>query len=78
MTPTLIADEKATVSLSISIEIGGMAIALRTDDASFQRLIKNRYAGFVGSSSNSHSEFDIDLYEPSEIGRASCRERVWR
>jgi hypothetical protein len=66
MTPTLIADEKATASLSISIEIGGMAIALRTDDASFQRLIKNRYAGFVGSSPNSHSEFDIDLYEPSD------------
>ena len=62
MTPTLTAAEKATVS----IEIGGMAIALRTDDASFQSLIKNRYAGFVGTSPSSHSEFDVDLYEPSE------------
>jgi hypothetical protein len=62
MMPTLTAAEKATVS----IEIGGMAIALRTDDAAFQRLIENRYAGFIGTSPSSHSEFDIDLYEQSE------------
>jgi hypothetical protein len=61
MTPTLATPEKTTVS----IEIGGMAIALRTDDRSFQRLIENRYAGFVGSSARSQFEFDIDLYEPA-------------
>jgi hypothetical protein len=64
MTPILTAIEKATVS----IEIGGMAIALRTDDPSFQRLVENRYAGFVGASPNSHFEFDIDLCEPPEAG----------
>ena len=63
MTTTLAATEKATVS----IEIGGMAIALRTDDPSFQRLIENRYAGFVGTSPSSHFEFDIDLCKPSEF-----------
>jgi hypothetical protein len=62
MTPTLAATENATVS----IEIGGMAIAVRTDDPSFQRLIENRYAGFVGTSPTPLCEFDIDLYEPSE------------
>jgi len=61
MTPTLAITEKATVS----IEIGGMSIALRTEDPSFQQLIERRYAGFVGTSSDSHFEFDIDLYEPS-------------
>jgi hypothetical protein len=61
MTPTLAATEKATVS----VDIGGMAIALRTDDASFQRLIENRYKGFIGASPRSHFQFDIDLYEPS-------------
>ena len=51
---------------AVSVEIGGMAIALRTADPSFRSLIENRYAGFVGSSPSSRLEFDIDLYEPSE------------
>jgi hypothetical protein len=61
MTPTLVQTEKETVS----IEIGGMPIAVRTDDPSFRRLIEHRYAGFVGTSGSSHFQFDIDLYEPS-------------
>ncbi len=67
MTTTFAATEKAIVS----VDIGGMAIALRTDDASFQRLIANRYAGFIGTSPPTHFEFDIDLYEPSEPAPAS-------
>jgi hypothetical protein len=51
---------------NISIEIGGMPIALRTLDPSFRRLIENRYAGFVGTSPDSHLEFDIDLCDPSQ------------
>jgi hypothetical protein len=50
---------------AVSVEIGGMAIALRTPDPSFRRLIEKRYAGFVGNSSRSHLAFDIDLFEPS-------------
>ena len=49
---------------AVSIEIGGMAIALRTQDPSFHQLIENRYTGFVGTSPASHLEFDIDLCEP--------------
>jgi hypothetical protein len=51
---------------AVSVEIGGMAIALRTPDRSFRRLIEKRYAGFLGHSSRSHLAFDIDLFEPSE------------
>jgi hypothetical protein len=61
MTPTLVQTEKETVS----IEIGGMPIAVRTDDPSFRRLIEKRYAGFMGTSAGSHFEFDVELYEPS-------------
>jgi hypothetical protein len=60
MTTTLPAIAKEAVS----IEIGGMAIALRTQDPLFHQLIENRYAGFVGSSQDSRLEFDIDLCEP--------------
>ncbi len=59
-----------TAEAAVSIEIGGMAIALRTHDPSFRQLIENRYEGFVGTSPSSHFEFDIDLYEPSESGPA--------
>jgi hypothetical protein len=55
---------------SVSIEIGGMSIAVRTDDPSFRRLIEDRYAGFVGISASSQFEFDIDLYEPSGLAAA--------
>ncbi|MGA2375426.1 MAG: hypothetical protein ABSF72_07885 [Candidatus Sulfotelmatobacter sp.] len=55
-----------TAQETVSVEIGGMAIALRTPDPSFHHLIENRYAGFIGTSADSHLEFDIDLREPSE------------
>jgi hypothetical protein len=46
----------------ITIEIGGMAIALRTDDLEFRRLLANRYTGFVKVGKfPAQFEFDIDL-----------------
>jgi hypothetical protein len=59
-----------TAKEAVSIEIGGMAITLRTQNPSFRRLIENRYAGFLGTSPSSRFEFDIDLYEPSESAPA--------
>jgi hypothetical protein len=67
MTTTLPTTAKETVS----IEIGGMAIALRTQNPSFRQMIENRYAGFLGTSRSSHFEFDIDLYEGSESAPAN-------
>jgi hypothetical protein len=55
---------------AISIEIGGMAIALRTQDLTFRQLIENRYAGFINPSASPQFQFDIDLFEPSETSRA--------
>jgi hypothetical protein len=55
---------------AVVIEIGGMAIALRTQDPSFRNLLENRYAGFTESSSAPQYEFDIDLFEPAESSDA--------
>jgi len=55
---------------AIEIEIGGMAIALRTHDPVFRQLLENRYAGFIKSASVPHFEFEIDLFEPSETMHA--------
>jgi len=51
---------------SVAIEIGGMAIALRTEDPPFRQLLENRYAGFINPCSHPRFQFDIDLSEPSE------------
>jgi hypothetical protein len=51
---------------SVSIEIGGIAVALRTQCSHFRRMIEDRYAGFVGNSASPQVEFDIDLYDSSE------------
>ena len=59
---------------AIAIEIGGIVIALRTQDPAFRQLLENRYAGFIKSSLNPQFEFDIDLlddhaFDPSETAR---------
>ncbi|HZW96555.1 MAG TPA: hypothetical protein VFF64_26670 [Candidatus Eremiobacteraceae bacterium] len=59
-----------TAKHTVSVEIGGTTIALHTLDPSFRRAIENRYAGFLGSSADSHFAFDIDLCEPSESAPA--------
>jgi hypothetical protein len=51
---------------AVAVEIGGMAIALHTQDRAFRELLETRYSGFIKSSANAQFEFDIDLFEPSE------------
>jgi hypothetical protein len=58
-----------TAEEMLSVDIGGMPIALRTNDPSFRRLVENRYSGFVGTSPISHLEFDIDLCDQPESAR---------
>jgi hypothetical protein len=54
----------------VVIEIGGMAIALRTPDHGLRQLLERRYTGFLRPSLNPQFEFDVDLFEPSETKRA--------
>ncbi len=60
----------------VAIEIGGMAIALHTQDLAFRQLLEDRYAGFIEAGARPEFEFDIDLldpagqFEPSEIKHA--------
>lgn len=62
----------------ISIEIGGMAISLRTEDHSFRELLSHRYSGFIKPSSTSNFGFDIELLEPSKAVRDEEDVKVWR
>jgi hypothetical protein len=51
---------------AVAIGIGGMAIALHTQDLAFRRLLEDRYAGFIEASSHPEFEFDVDLFEASD------------
>ncbi|HWY58740.1 MAG TPA: hypothetical protein VNZ03_30025 [Terriglobales bacterium] len=59
-----------SASDGVAIEIGGMAIGLRTRDPAFRELLENRYAGFIQPSADPQFEFDIELFEPSETSHA--------
>jgi len=45
----------------VVVEIGGFAIRLRSDNPSFLRLLRERYAGYLGSSDQSAVDFDVEL-----------------
>jgi hypothetical protein len=55
----------------VTIEVGGVSIALHTQDAAFRQEIENRYQGFVEARATPHFEFELDLYEPSESSAVS-------
>jgi hypothetical protein len=67
MTTTLAMPTQETVS----IEIGGIPICLRTSNSSFHRMVENRYGAFVKSSEGAEFEFDIDICDPCEHVSAS-------
>lgn len=80
-------DGTLSQSQAIAIEIGSHPILLRTGDDAFRRLVVERYAGFVGSSSppsfSGSFEFEVDLLstppEPSDDEvRVERRGASWR
>jgi len=50
--------------LSLVIEIGGMAVRVKTTDPGFLDMLQNRYDGFVSSAALAEIEFDVDLTQP--------------
>jgi hypothetical protein len=52
---------------ALVIEIGGIPIRLHTDDPAFLKLLKQRYAGFVSSTSEVRFEFQTELVPPQTI-----------
>jgi hypothetical protein len=68
--PRMTHTSQLAVSDAVAIEIGGMAIALRTQDLAFRQLLENRYAGFINSSPSPQFQFDIDLFDSVETLRA--------
>ncbi len=56
----------SVASDSVAIEIGGMAIALRTSDMPFRRMLEDRYTGFIKPEVAPQFEFEMELFDPSD------------
>jgi hypothetical protein len=69
-----------TNKIECVVEIGGVPIALRTDDQRFLDLLRQRYSGFL-SSSQPQLELDFDLISPGPVSdddvRVSRRGAEW-
>ncbi len=49
---------------SVTIEIGGIPVALRTTDEAFRELLIGRYAGFISDSPGFQAELSVELEQP--------------
>jgi hypothetical protein len=67
---------------AVPVEVGGMAVLLRTGDADFARMLEDRYVGFAGSSLPPAFEFEVDLvastgFDPDADVDVRCQQRRW-
>lgn len=73
-----------TESLSLVIEIGNMPVRVNTTDPHFLKILQERYAGYIGSSSKAvEVEFDVDLNpdrsaDPNADVRVTQQNGRWR
>lgn len=63
-------------SHQLVIDIGGIPIALRTDDPAFLKLLQERYTDYVTTGSLADFAFDVDLLSPS-LSDPDADVRVW-
>jgi hypothetical protein len=45
----------------VVVDIGGLTIGLRCDEPAFNRLVMERYAGYISSSAEANFDFEIEL-----------------
>jgi hypothetical protein len=52
---------------TLTIEIGGMPVLVRTDSAEFFQILARRYGGFVNPTAEPVFEFDVEIVPPGKI-----------
>jgi hypothetical protein len=65
-----------SISHELTIEIGGIPIALRTTDPTFLKLLQDRYGDYVKTGAGSDFVFDVDLIS-SNMSDPDAEVRVW-
>jgi len=76
------ATSPVSTAAGVTVEIGGIPILLRSDDAEFRWMVEQRYASFVNTCFEPRYQFEIDLRppaEPSDEDAHVTRDgRLWR
>ncbi len=75
---TMLQGEQSVWGHDVAVEIGGMPIRMRTDDAAFLALLEKRYAGFVRPAGNSCLALDVNVIHPERVVSRAEELRVWR
>jgi hypothetical protein len=73
MVPT----EQTVCAHEVAVEIGGMPILLRTEDADFRALLETRYAGFVRAALEPAFALNVDVVRPDRDLSTAEELRVW-
>ena len=73
----MLESEQSVCSHDVAVEIGGMPIRLRTDDAGFRALLEKRYAGFVRRAGESSFSLDVNVIHPERAFSRAEELRVW-
>ncbi len=74
----MIAEAQLATPGLLTIQIGGAAIGLHSDNPDFRRLLQSRYAGFVASSIHPDLEFDVELSDADSLVSADDDVHVTR
>ncbi|MGH7837704.1 MAG: hypothetical protein ACREQC_07755 [Candidatus Binataceae bacterium] len=59
---------------TIGIEIGGLAIAVRTIDADFAAIVEGRYANFRSDPDRAQAQLDVTIVPPETLAREGVTE----
>ena len=67
---------------AVPVEVGGMAVLLRTSDSDFARMLEDRYLGFADSALPPTFEFDVELvastgFDPEADVEVRCKHKRW-
>lgn len=73
----MIQTDQSASRQEVAVEIGGMPILLRTQDADFRALVEKRYAGFVRHAIRPSFAFDVDVVRPERAVSNDEELRVW-
>ena len=63
--------------LDVAVQIGGMPILLRTQDAAFRALVEDRYAGFLLPAGETSYVIDVEVIRPERDVSDQEELRVW-
>jgi hypothetical protein len=73
----MVQTDQSVCGHEVAVEIGGMPILLRTEDAAFRALLEKRYAGFVRPAVEPSFAFDVDVVRPERAVSKEEELRVW-